>query len=453
MLIFIDSNNNRENKKMKKDHLPKVAIVGKPNVGKSSIYNRIIGKRESIIDPTPGVTRDRQYHLVDFNNQNFLLIDTGGITMDDEDSFAKIIKLQSEIAIAEADLILFVVEVKALTEDDYIVAEMLRKSDKEILLVVNKCDNVQLEQSVSETYQLGLGEPQVVSAIHGKFFHDLQLEICERIPKAHVDEDKTVKDIKVAIIGKPNVGKSSLLNKLIGEERSLVSDIPGTTRDAIQEEIDYMGFQFKFLDTAGMRRKAKVTEDIEYYSVNRAVKSIEEADVVIHLIDSLEHISEQDKKIMGIAMDRGKGIIIAVNKWDLIEDEANFREYMDKIRFKFAVAKYVPVMSISAKTGLRVKKLLKEVIEIYKQYSMRIDTNELNEVLIRAQQRYAPPSRKGRLKIYYGTQVAASPPKFLLFINRRELMTKNYKDYLTNQLRAAFGFEGVPIFIFTKKSE
>ncbi len=439
-------------KSMKQIELPKVAIVGRPNVGKSSIYNRIIRKRESIIDPTPGVTRDRHYHPVQFMEYNFLLIDTGGITLDEGDSFSELIKIQSEIAITEADLILFVVEVSGMTEDDYKIADLLRKSGKELLLIVNKCDNLKLEQASVNAYEVQLGAPFPISASHGLHFHDLLEKICEKIPSVSFEKESQ-KIIQVAIVGKPNVGKSTLLNQILGEERSLVSDIPGTTRDTIQETVQFLNYEFQFLDTAGMRRKSKVTEDVEYYSVNRAVKSIEKSDIVIHLIDSVENISEQDKKIMGIAMDRGRGIIIALNKWDLMDQDRDFKEYTEYVRFKFAAASYIPVTSISAETGLRVKKLLKMIIEIYKEYSFRIGTNEFNELLQMAQQRYVPPSRKGRLKIYYGTQISTSPPKFLLFVNNKDLVTKNYRNYLSNQLRTAFGFHGVPIFIYTRKSE
>ncbi len=437
---------------MKINELPKVAIVGRPNVGKSSIYNRIIGKRESIIDPTPGVTRDRHYRLVEVGDHHFLLVDTGGITYDNEDVFADSIKLQSEIAISEADLILFIVEMSGFTEDDYSIAETLRKSGKDVILVVNKCDNPVHEQVALQGYELGLGTPFPLSAMHGSNFYELLDTICQKIPAMEYSEEER-NIIRVSIVGRPNVGKSSLLNRILNEERSLVSDIPGTTRDPIKGTLTYSGFELQFMDTAGMRRKSRVHNDVEYYSVNRAVKSIEESDLIIMLIDSAESITEQDKKIVGLAIDRGRAVIIAVNKWDLIDSSVKYTEYVDYIRFKFSVANYMPVMSISALTGLRVSKLIQKIIEIYEQYTFRVDTNELNDLLQKAQEKYIPSTKKGRLKIYYGTQIKNSPPRFLLFINRPELMTKNYKDYITNQLRNTFHFNGVPIFIYTRKSE
>ncbi len=431
--------------------LPKIAIVGRPNVGKSSIYNRIIGKRESIIDPTPGVTRNRHYHLAQYNSKNFLIIDTGGITIEvEEDDFATAIKIQSEIAIAEADLILFVVDVAGFTADDHMISEILRKSGKEVILLVNKCDNMKLEYSSVDAYELNLGEPLAISASHGINFDVLLDEITFRIPEVKLEEEGEQK-INVVLVGRPNVGKSTLLNKFVGWERSMVSEIPGTTRDAIQESFSYKDYQINFLDTAGIRRKGKVHDNVEYYSVNRAVKSIEKSDVAIHLIDSLDNISDQDKKIINIAVTRGKAIIMAVNKWDLLTEEADFKKYVDYLRFRFAVGNYIPIINISAKTGKKVNKLLDMVIDLYKQHNLRIDTNILNDLLQKAQEKYLPSTRKGRLKIYYGTQISASPPKFLLFVNRKDLFTKNYQTYLTNQFRQTFGFEGVPIFIYTRK--
>jgi len=430
-------------------NIPKVAIVGRPNVGKSSIYNRIIGRRESIIDATPGVTRNRHYHLVQTKSYNFYLTDTGGITIEENDQFADAIKIQSEIAITEADLILFVIEVSCLTEDDYTIAELLRKSDKPILLIVNKCDNVNLEYNSVTGYELNLGKPIPISAIHGIHIHNLLDTICNHIPKAEITEEVSNK-IRVSIVGRPNVGKSSLLNKILNEERSLVTDIPGTTRDSIMETKEFMNYQLEFLDTAGLRRKSRVTDDVEYYSVNRAIKSIERSDVAVHLIDSLDHLTDQDKKIIGVAINRGKAVIIGVNKWDLLEESTDFKVYLDRLRFRFAIAAHVPVINLSALTGMQVDKLLKMVIDIYKQFNYRIETKELNDLLNMAQQRYTPSGKRGKLKIYYGTQISTAPPKFLLFVNRKDLLTKNYTSYLTGQIRNIFGFEGVPIFIYTR---
>ncbi len=436
---------------MKKlNSIPKIAIVGRPNVGKSSIYNRIIGKRESIINPTPGVTRNRHYHNVNYNNYNFTIIDTGGITEDiNEDDFSNIVRIQTEIAIEEADLILLVVE-SQLTKDDYIIGDILRKYVEKLILLVNKCDNINLEYNSVEAYKLNIGKPIPISASHGTNFDALMDNIILKIPMVNnINENKQL--VNIAIVGKPNVGKSTLINKIIGWERSLVSDIPGTTRDSISVVVKYKNYNINFIDTAGIRKKTKVIDSIEYYSVNRAIKSIEKSDIAIHLIDSCDNITEQDKKIIAVAVNRGKTLIIAVNKWDVLDKNASFPKYVDYLRFRFAISKFIPVINISAKTGANINKLLDKTINIYNEASRRISTSELNSLLEKAQHKYIPSTKRGRLKIYYGTQITSSPPKFLLFINRKDLFTKNYKDYLINQIRQEFSFSGVPILIYTKK--
>lgn len=435
---------------------PIVAVVGRPNVGKSTLFNRLAGKRISIVEDTPGVTRDRIYCQVEWLKYKFSLIDTGGIEPSSEEIIPKQMKRQAELAIETADVIMFMVDGKeGLTPSDYEVGEMLRMSNKPIVLVVNKIDNPAMENNKYEFYNLGLGEPIAISASAGLGIGDM-LDVVTGYFKESDEEDEEQDAIKVAIIGKPNVGKSSLLNRLTGEERSIVSDIPGTTRDAIDSFVQIGEDKFIFIDTAGIRRKSKVKDDVERYSVIRTLTSIEKSDVCLVMLDGDELISDQDEKIAGYAHEEGKAIVIVVNKWDKVEkDDKTMNEYVKKIRTSLSFMSYAPVVFISAKTGQRINKMIEAIKSVYEQYTIRIKTGVLNEVINEAVMMKQPPIEKGKLlKIYYATQVAIKPPTFAVFVNYTNIIHFSYARYLENQLRQHFGLEGTPIkLLYRPKNE
>lgn len=427
---------------------PLIAIVGRPNVGKSMLFNRIVGKRLSIVEDTPGVTRDRLYAESDWNGRSFNIVDTGGIEPVTDNEILQFMREQAEIAIASADVIVLVTDIKTgVTAADEEIAHMLLRSQKPVVLAVNKMDSIGTENpDIYEFYSLGLSDPIAVSAVHGHGTGDL-LDVCVRyFPPA--DEDEEDDDtIKVAIIGKPNVGKSSLINLMLGEKRVIVSDVAGTTRDAVDSILENEKGKFLFIDTAGLRKKAKVNDKIEKFSVIRANMAIERADVCLIMIDARDGVTEQDTKIAGMAHAAGKASIIVVNKWDLIEKETKTMDKMrEKIRGDLAFMSYAPILFISAITGQRVNRVFELVTYVYQQSCMRITTGMLNNVLAEATARVQPPTDRGkRLKIYYMTQTGIKPPNFVVFANSRELFHFSYQRYLENQIREVFGLEGTPI--------
>lgn len=434
-----------------------VAVVGRPNVGKSTLFNTIAGKQISIVQDTPGVTRDRIYAEGNWLNYYFTMVDTGGIEPISDDVLLKQMRSQAELAIETADVIIFVTDVKSgVVDADYEVAEMLRRSKKPIVLCVNKVDSIKkYGNDIYEFYQLGLGEPFPVSAANHLGLGDLLDEVVKHFPKEGLEE-KEDGTLKIALIGKPNVGKSSLTNKLLGENRVIVSDIAGTTRDAIDTEVTYNGTPYIFIDTAGLRRKGKVTEDIERYSVIRTVAAVDRADICIVLIDAVEGITDGDTRIAGIAHESGKGVIIAVNKWDLVEkNDKTMQEFTKQLKEKFAYMDYAEYLFISAETGQRIHKIYELVNMIHDNQVMRIKTGVLNEILARATAMKQPPSDKGkRLKLFYITQASVAPPTFVIFVNDRELMHFSYTRYIENQIRENFGFRGTPIrFIIRERGE
>ncbi len=436
---------------------PIVAIVGRPNVGKSTLFNALAGERISIVKDTPGVTRDRIYADVSWLNMTFTMIDTGGIEPESKDIILSQMREQAQIAIDTADVIVFITDVRqGLTDADSKVADMLRRSKKPVVLTVNKVDSFEkFMPDVYEFYNLGIGEPVPVSAASKLGLGDLLDEVAKHFPE-DVDGEEEDDRPKVAIIGKPNVGKSSLINKLTGEERVIVSDIAGTTRDAIDTEIRYQEREYVFIDTAGLRRKSKVKEEIERFSIIRAVTAVERADVVVLVIDAVEGVTEQDAKIAGIAHDRGKGILIAVNKWDAIEkDDKTVYKYTERIREILSFLSYAEIMFVSAKTGQRLNKMFDMIDMILENNSMRVATGVLNEIMSEAVAMQQPPSDKGkRLRLYYITQVAVKPPTFVIFVNDKELMHFSYTRYLENRIRDAFGFRGTSLkFIIRERKE
>jgi len=436
---------------------PIVAVVGRPNVGKSTLFNKISGKRISIVEDTPGVTRDRIYAEAEWLDYKFTLIDTGGLEPESDDAILKKMYSQAEVAMETADVILFVVDVKTgVTDTDMQVANILRKTKKPVVLVVNKVDDLKkYGMDVYEFYSLGLGEPWGVSAGQGLGLGDMLDEVVKCFPKDALD-DEDDDTIKVAIIGKPNVGKSSLVNKILGENRVIVSDVAGTTRDAIDSYYEKDGQKYVFIDTAGMRRKSKIKENIEKYSIIRAVAAVERADVCILMINAEEGITDQDTKIAGIAHENGKASIIVVNKWDLIEkDNKTMNKFIKDIESELKYMPYAPTLFISALTGQRIHKLFGMIKTVFENNSRRISTGLLNDVLIEAMALNQPPAEKGRpLKIYYITQVSVKPPTFVLFVNDPQLLHFSYKRYIENQLRQAFGFYGTPIhFIARNRKE
>ena len=433
---------------------PVVAIVGKPNVGKSRFFNYVIGQRISIVEDTPGVTRDRVYADTTWRDREFTLIDTGGIEPESDDIIISQMREQANIAIGVADVILFMTNVKdGVTAADSEIAVMLKKSKKPIILACNKVDTFgEVPSEIYEFYNLGLGEPHAISAANAMGIGDLLDAIYDLLPPK-VEEENAEEPIKVALIGKPNVGKSSLLNKILGEDRSIVSNIAGTTRDAIDSEFENEFGKYVFIDTAGIRRKSKVNESIEKFSVMRTLLAIERADVCLVLLDALEGVTDQDAKILGEAHEAGKGIIIVVNKWDEVEkDNYTMQEYKKEIYNKISYATYAPIMFISAKTGQRVNKIFEQVNEVNKQNSMRVSTSVINEVINEAIAVVQPPSDKGkRLKILYGTQAATKPPTFVIFVNDKELFHFSYQRYLINCFRNNFGLEGTPVRLIDRE--
>ena len=436
---------------------PVVAIVGRPNVGKSTLFNKLIGSRLSIVDDTPGVTRDRIYGDCEWLNHKFLLVDTGGIEPNTSDVILSQMRTQAEIAISTADVIILVTNIRdGVVASDYDVATMLQKSGKPIVLCVNKCDSIgEPEPEFYEFYNLGLGDPVAVSASHGHGTGDLLDEVLKYLPECEDEEDDD-EIIKVAIIGKPNVGKSSLVNKISGVNRAIVSDIAGTTRDTTDTFIENEYGKFNFIDTAGLRRKSRVDDAIEKYSIIRARMAVERANVCVIMIDATEGFTEQDSKVAGYAHEQGKACVIAVNKWDAIEKDGNtMKEYRDKLTNDFSFMSYAPIMFISAKTGQRIDKLYEMISFVHSQNSMRISTGKLNEVLAGATARVQPPTDKGkRLKIYYMTQASTRPPTFVFFVNNAELFHFSYQRYLENQIRDIFGLDGTPVrFIIRERGD
>ncbi len=436
---------------------PIVAIVGRPNVGKSELFNRLAGKKISIVEDTPGITRDRIYADAEWRNTPFLLVDTGGIEPESSDEILVQMRLQAQAAIESADVIIFVTDMKTgITAADADVAAMLRKSRKPVILAVNKVDKVgDVPPEFYEFYNLGLGEPMAVSAIQSLGLGDLLDAAYEYFPNS--DEEETDEDIiKVAVIGRPNAGKSSLINRLIGEDRVIVSNIPGTTRDAIDTYFEKDGQKYLFIDTAGIRRKSKVDEKIERLSVMRSLSAVERADVCILMIDANEGIAEQDAKIAGYAHEEGKATVVAVNKWEIVEKETGtMNKYKTRVYEQLSFMQYAPVEFISAKTGMRIDKLFPLIKEVFAQHSMRITTGALNDIITEATLKVQPPSDKGkRLKIYYGTQVSVKPPTFVLFVNSKELAHFSYVRYLENQIRSAFNMQNTPVrFIIRERGE
>ena len=427
---------------------PVVAIVGRPNVGKSTLFNVLAGERISIVKDTPGVTRDRIYADVSWLDKAFTLIDTGGIEPDSDDIILSQMREQAQIAIDTADVIMFITDVRqGLVDADEKVANMLRRSKKPVVLVVNKVDDFKKYMpDVYEFYNLGIGEPIPVSAASMLGIGDMLDEVIAHFPERNAEEEEDDRP-KIAVIGKPNVGKSSLINKLTGEKRVIVSDIAGTTRDAIDTAVKYCGREYVFIDTAGLRRKNKIKEELERYSIIRAVTAVERADVVVIVIDATEGVTEQDAKIAGIAHDRGKGIIIAVNKWDAIEkNDKSVKEHSDRIRQVLSFMPYAEILFISAQTGQRLNKLYEMIDVVMANNSMRLATGVLNEIVAEAVAMQQPPSDKGkRLKIFYITQVSVKPPTFVVFVNDKKLMHFSYTRYIENRIRDAFGFRGTAL--------
>ncbi|OAB44260.1 ribosome biogenesis GTPase Der [Paenibacillus glacialis] len=432
---------------------PVVAIVGRPNVGKSTIFNRLIGDRLAIVEDKPGITRDRIYGISDWNGKSFSVIDTGGIEIDGDDLMMKSIRMQAELAIEEADVIVFMCDAKSgITLADEEVAQMLFRSGKPIVLAINKVDNLKKIEDTYEFYSLGFGDPIGISGSHGTGIGDLLDAVVNNLPEL-VEEEYDDDVIKVALIGRPNVGKSSLVNAILGEERVIVSDVPGTTRDAIDTPFEREGQRYVIIDTAGMRKRGKVYENTEKYSVMRAMKAIERADVVLMVLNIEEGIIEQDKHIAGYAYEAGKASVFVVNKWDVVEkDDKTMKNFETKIRDHFLFMTYAPIVFLSAKTKQRLQKLLPVVQHVAQQHSLRVPTHVLNDVVSDAVVSNAPPTDKGRrLRINYATQVATKPPTFVIFANDPDLMHFSYERYLENKIRGAFNFEGTPIRIFTRR--
>ena len=430
-----------------------VAIVGRPNVGKSTLFNRLVGQRKAIVDATAGTTRDRHYGKTDWNGREFSVIDTGGYTVNSEDIFEDEIRRQVLLAIDEADVILFLVEVKTgITDLDMLMADLLRRTSKKVILVCNKVDNNDQIYSSHEFYALGLGDPYCISSMSGSGTGDLMDAILAALPaETLVEEEENLPHI--TIVGRPNVGKSSLLNAFAGEERSMVSDIAGTTRDVVDSVVEMNGHRFRFLDTAGLRRKSRVNTDLEYYSNVRTYQAIDRCHVALVLLDAQDPVTEQDKRLIGQVLERGKGLILVVNKWDLVEKDGKTMDKLRKDVYRdLAFMSYAPVLFISALTGQRAERIFELVNYVNEQSAMRITTGMLNNVLADAQARQQPPTDKGRrLKIYYMTQTGVRPPTFVIFCNSRELFHFSYQRYIENQIRAVFGLEGTPIRIVIRQ--
>ncbi len=435
---------------------PVVAIVGRPNVGKSTLFNKLVGARLSIVDDTPGVTRDRIYGDCEWGGRTLLLVDTGGIEPYSDDIILKQMRRQAQLAIDSADVIILVTDVRSgVVSTDREVASMLQKSGKPIVLCVNKCDTVgEPPAEYYEFYNLGLGDPIAVSSVHGMGTGDLLDAVCEYLPPAEENEEED-DTVKVAVIGKPNVGKSSLVNAILGEDRMIVSDIAGTTRDATDSYVENKYGKFVFIDTAGLRRKSRVYDSIEKYSVIRARMAVERAQVCVIMIDAVEGFTEQDSKVAGIAHELGKACIIAVNKWDAVEkDGKTMDSYRKKLMNDFSFMSYAPIIFISAKTGLRLDRLFELIKYVDDQNAMRISTGRLNDLLADATTRVQPPTDKGRrLKIFYMTQASTRPPTFVCFVNRKDLFHYSYQRYIDNQIRSVFGLEGTPTRMIIRERE
>ncbi len=433
---------------------PTVAIVGRPNVGKSQLFNLLAGKRLSIVEDTPGVTRDRLYAECEWRARTFNIIDTGGIEPRNDNEILKFMRFQAETAIHHADVIIFITDLRTgITASDMDVAAMLQRSGKPIVLAVNKCDKPGApEPEFYEFYNLGLGEPYCISALHGYGTGDLLDAVYAYFPEETDDEQEEGR-IRVALIGKPNVGKSSMLNRILGEERVIVSDVAGTTRDSVDAEVDNAHGKYTFVDTAGIRKKSKVNEKIEKFSVMRSLMAVERADVCVIMIDATEGVTEQDTKVAGEAHNSGKGCIIVVNKWDLVEkDGSTMNEYTKQVREGLAYMPYAPVLFVSAATGQRVDKLFDMINNVYEQNNKRIPTGQLNSILAEATARVQPPTDKGRrLKIYYMTQAGVCPPTFVFFCNDARLFHFSYQRYLENQIREVFSLTGTPVKIVVRQ--
>ena len=442
---------------MKKKRKPIVAVVGRPNVGKSTLFNVLAGERISIVKDTPGITRDRIYADVEWLNQKFTLIDTGGIEPDSKDVILSQMREQAEMAIASADVIVFLVDVKqGLVDSDMQVCNMLRKSAKPVILAVNKVDNPAKQMAdVYEFYNLGMGDPFAISAANRLGLGEMLDEVIKYFPEESEDDEEDERP-KVAIVGKPNVGKSSIINKLIGENRVIVSDIAGTTRDAVDTEVTYNHKEYVLIDTAGLRRKSKIKEELERFMIVRTVAAVERADVVVLVIDAEEGVTEQDAKIAGVAHERGKGMIIAVNKWDAVEkDDKTMNVFTKKVRDTLSFMPYAEMLFVSAKTGQRLPKLFEAIDMVMENHALRVQTGVLNEIMTEAVAMQQPPTDKGkRLKLFYITQVSVKPPTFVIFVNDKELMHFSYTRYIENRIRDAFGFRGTPLhFIIRERKE
>ncbi|MDI3256229.1 MAG: ribosome biogenesis GTPase Der [Kyrpidia sp.] len=430
-----------------------VAIVGRPNVGKSTLFNRIVGQRIAIVEDRPGITRDRLYASASWNGRTFRLIDTGGLDFGSPDAMADLVRTQVELAVDEADAILFLVDgLEGITAADQEIAERLRRSGKPVVLAVNKLDHARHMTGRYEFFRLGFGDPLAISAEHGLGVGDLLDELVRRLPAeepSEVDEDA----VRVAVIGRPNVGKSSLVNRLLGEERVLVSEVPGTTRDAVDTTFEQDGQSFVLIDTAGMRKRGKVWEGTEKYSVLRALRAIDRSDVCLLVLDGSQGIAEQDKRVAGYAVEAGRAVVVVVNKWDLVEkDEKTAIRMTEEIHREFPFMTWAPVVFVSAKTGQRVNRILETVVRVAERHAMRIPTSTVNQVVEDAAVRVPPPADKGRrLRLYYASQVGVRPPTFVFFVNDPELMHFSYLRYLENQFRAAFGFAGTPIRLLIRQ--
>jgi len=435
-----------------------VAVVGRPNVGKSTLFNALCGENVSIVEDTPGVTRDRIYADCDWQNHQFTLIDTGGIEPESGDVILRQMREQAQIAIETADVIIFMVDVRTgLVDADYTVADMLRKSKKPVVLCVNKVDSFKKQQNdVYEFYNLGMGDPIPVSAAGRQGIGDLLDEIVKYFKEDDAEEAEDERP-RIAVVGRPNVGKSSIINRLLGENRLIVSDVAGTTRDAIDTVVTHNGEEYVFIDTAGLRRKSKIKEDIERYSIIRTVAAIDRCNIAVIVIDATLGVSEQDTKIAGIAHERGKGAILLVNKWDAVEDknDKTIYKFTEELRQKFAFMPYADIMFVSAVTGQRLIKLYDEIDKVRQNQSLRIPTGVLNEILTEATAMHEPPQDKGkRLRLFYVTQVGVNPPTFVIFVNDRELFHFSYQRYIENRFREAFGFAGTPVhFIIRERKE
>ncbi len=442
---------------MSKKRKPIVAVVGRPNVGKSTFFNALAGEKISIVKDTPGVTRDRIYVDVNWLNYSFTLVDTGGIEPDSKDIILKQMRTQAELAIETADVILFMTDVKqGLVDADSKVCDILRRSKKPVLLVVNKVDDFKKYMpDVYEFYNLGIGEPYPVSSVNKLGFGELLDEVAKYFDDAALDDTEDDR-VKVCVVGKPNVGKSSLINAIIGKDRLIVSDIAGTTRDAVDTDVVYNKKEYIFIDTAGVRRKSRIHEDLEHYMIIRTVSAVERADVVLLMIDATEGVTEQDAKIAGIAHDNGKAIIVVVNKWDAVEkDDKTIYRVTENVRNTLSFMQYAEIVFISAKTGQRINKLFETIDTVYANHCMRVSTGVLNEIMARAVTLQQPPTDKGkRLKLYYITQVSVKPPTFVIFVNDKELMHFSYTRYIENQVRETFGFKGTPLhFIIRERKD